>query len=158
LLAEAGRPASGARQVIVDEFAEFMRLLHCGGGRAVLWADVDLTLPQLKLLGLLARRPDGLAGRELANALGVGPPAVTALVERLVEPGYARRDEDPHDRRITRVRLTASGQALLERFFGGRQERLVEILAQLEPDQLETVLRAVNLLRVTAERLSGQQV
>ena len=157
-MVEPDLSARGVSQVIADEFAEFMRLLHTtGGGRILPWADVDLTLPQLKLLGLLARRPEGVPGRELASALGVGPSAVTALVERIVEPGYARRDEDPHDRRVTRVRLTARGEALFERVFAGRQERLAEILQQLQPDELDTVLRAVTLLRAAAERRSVDQ-
>jgi DNA-binding MarR family transcriptional regulator len=157
LLAEAGRTAPATRRLIGDEFAELMRLLHSCGGPALPWADVDLTLPQLKLLGLLARRPDGVTGRELASALGVGPPAVTALVERIVEPGYARRDEDSHDRRVSRVRLTERGRALLERLLAGRQEQLAAVLQQLQPDELESVLRAVNLLRGAAARVAGDQ-
>jgi MarR family transcriptional regulator, organic hydroperoxide resistance regulator len=139
---------------VQSDFGRLMRSLHFGrGGRQVPWAGVQLTLPQLKLLGLLACRPGGLHGRELAGILGVGPPAVTALVERLVEHGYARREEDPRDRRITWVRLTDDGRTVLERATAGQRERLGELLTSLDEVELATVARAIRLLCEASERL-----
>ena len=137
----------------VEEYGRLVRALQLGGrGRALPWAGIDLTLPQLKVLGLIASRPHGLHGRELAATLGVGPPAVTALVDRLAEPGYVRREEDPHDRRITWIRLTESGRLLLERMTAGQRERLAEVLDLLGPDELADVSRALRILREAGER------
>src|SRR4051812_14214933 len=79
-----------------------------------IWAELDLTMAQLKALVSIAAS-GGLAGRELAERLGIGPSAVTPLVDRLVAHGYVRREEDPADRRISRARPTAQGRALFDR-------------------------------------------
>jgi DNA-binding MarR family transcriptional regulator len=147
-----------AAKALLDDYGRLMRVLHGGrGGRAAPWVDLDLTIPQLKLLGLLSCRPGGIHGRELATLLGVGPSAVTALVDRLVEPGYVRREEDPHDRRITWIRLTERGQSIIDRMTSGQRERLAELLGQLSPDELAEVARAFQLLRVAAERWSASR-
>ena len=144
------------RQAVLDEHAALMRVIHLGAsaGQHNPWAELDLTMQQFKLVWLLALREEGLHGRELAARLGVGPSAVTALVERVVEAGYAFREEDPHDRRITWVRLTRRGQELIDRVATGAREHLGEMLDQLQPDELVIVLRALQLLRSAGERLA----
>lgn len=146
------------RRKVLEEFVDLMRAIHFGGvGRAVPWAEVGLTLPQLKLLGLLASRPEGMHGRELARVLGIRPSAVTALVERVVEPGYAWREEDPRDRRIIRVRITERGRELLERMAAGQRELLGRMLDQLSPDELVIVQQALRRLRTACERLAAER-
>lgn len=147
--------AGSPREAALDEYAGLVRSLHFGGGgRELPWTGLDLTLPQLKVIWLLACRAGGMHGRELAAVLGVGPPAVTALVERIVEHGYAQREEDPHDRRISRIRLTERGRALAERMTAGQRERLGEILDRLSADELDSVVRALRLLRQAGEQTS----
>ncbi len=145
---------AAARQAVLEQYARFMRALHCGAAeQAPPWVGLYLTLPQLKVLGLLACRPEGMHGRELARVVGVGPSAVTALVERLVEAGYTCREEDPRDRRIVWIRLTARGRELVEQMIAGRRERLSRLLEQLQPDDLALVRRALEILCLQAERL-----
>jgi len=108
---------------VVDQWCQLMRALHAWRpGQPRPWFDSHVTLPQLKAVGLLAARPSGVSGRELASLLAVGPSAVTPLVDRLVEHGWARREEDRADRRITRLFITQEGQALLERMVAGQRE------------------------------------
>jgi DNA-binding MarR family transcriptional regulator len=108
------------------------------------------------VLGLLGGRAgaasSGLSGRELATRLGVGPSAVTPLVDRLVEHGLVRREEDREDRRITRLLITDQGQALLERMFAGQRELLAGLLHRLDPDELAAVNRAFDLLQQALDR------
>jgi DNA-binding MarR family transcriptional regulator len=125
--------------------AHALRLSRIGHGS--FWHELQLTLPQLKALGVIAASgPNGRSGRGLAEALGVGPSAVTPLVDKLVEHGYASRHEDPLDRRILRVRATPNGHALLERLNTGQREELAQIVACIEPSQLPLVERAVAIL------------
>lgn len=116
------------------------------------WGDLNITLPQLKVLGLLLSQGRALSGRELAGLLGVGPSAVTPLVDRLVEHGYVRREEDMHDRRITRLTVTESGIELLRRLMAGRREIMADLLRQLDAEELATVNKALNLLLTAIER------
>src|SRR5258707_572243 len=75
------------------------------------WSECPMTMPQLRALSLIAASQRGLSSRELAAMLAVGASAVTPLVDRLVERGFARRTEDPHDRRIARLDATELGAA-----------------------------------------------
>jgi DNA-binding MarR family transcriptional regulator len=88
--------------------------------------------------------------------LAVGASAITPLVDRLVERGFARRHEDPHDRRIARLEATESGTALLERMASGQAEVIQDILAQLDPTELATVGAAIDLLQAGLQRASRQ--
>ena len=96
-----------------------------GPAQARDWVDVDLTMSQLKMMFVLssAMGPvDGTRGLrvgEVARGLGVTLPTVTAVMDKLVERGLVRRDEDPLDRRQHVCRLTADGQALLHRLMAG---------------------------------------
>src|SRR5262245_24322211 len=58
------------------------------------WLVLDLTMVQLKAVMLLAQT-GGMPSRKLADALGIGPSAVTPLVDRLVQQRLTRRDHDP---------------------------------------------------------------
>jgi MarR family transcriptional regulator, organic hydroperoxide resistance regulator len=149
-------PAASVDQT-VDRWSHFMRGLHTTkAGQSRPWAEVQVTLPQLRVLGLLAGRPDahsvGMSGRELAARLGVGPSAVTPLVDRLVEHDLVRREEDRADRRITRLLVTDQGQALLERMFAGQRELIASVLRHLDPDELVVVDRAFGLLQDGLQR------
>lgn len=116
------------------------------------WSDLTITLPQLKVLGLLLGQGRAVSGRELAGLLGVGPSAVTPLVDRLVDHGYVRREEDLHDRRVTRVLVTDAGVELLRRMMAGRREIMADLLRQLDADELSTVNKALDLLMTAIER------
>jgi DNA-binding MarR family transcriptional regulator len=116
------------------------------------WNEVHVTLPQIRVLSLLAGHAEGLSGRALATTLGVGPSAVTPLVDRLVDHGYVRREEDRQDRRITRLLLTPEGAAVLHQMAAGRREVLAEVLQNLEPEELAIVERAFALVALGVQR------
>src|SRR5712691_1791297 len=116
------------------------------------WHDCPMTLPQLRALSLIAASQRGLSSRELAAMLAVGPSAITPLVDRLVERGFARRTEDPHDRRIARLETTENGAALLERMAAGQSDVIRDILAQLGPAELEVVGAALDVLQAGLQR------
>src|SRR6188472_3626816 len=100
-----------ARERALDLYQRFMRALHAARMRRGIspWADCSLSLHQLRALSLIAAREQaGLSSRELALQLGVGPSAITPLVDRLVERELVTRREDPRDRRITRLSVTPS--------------------------------------------------
>jgi DNA-binding MarR family transcriptional regulator len=138
---------------VVDQWCQLMRALHAWRpGQPRPWFESHVTLPQLKAIGLLAARPSGLSGRELATLLGVGPSAVTPLTDRLVEHGWARREDDRADRRITRIVITSEGQTLLERMAAGQRELIASALCQLELSELEIVDRGFGLVRLGLKR------
>jgi DNA-binding MarR family transcriptional regulator len=150
-------------QRVVDAMANYGRLAHALRinrlGQTTFWSELPLTLPQLKALGVIASSgPSGRSGRALAEMLGVGPSAVTPLVDKLVEHGYVSRHEDPIDRRILRVRTTPSGLALLDRLNTGQREELAQIVSRIDPSQLALIERALGLLTEAAQRLLAEPI
>jgi DNA-binding MarR family transcriptional regulator len=60
----------------------------------------------------------GLAAGELASASGLTAGAVTGVIDRLEQAGFARRLADPSDRRRVRVEVTPSFYARAESIWG----------------------------------------
>lgn len=132
---------------VLDSYAQTMHaLLMAQSCRGTPWLEGTITLPQLKALGMMVTRKEGMSGRELAAMLNVGPSAVTPLVDRLVEHGYVRREEDRSDRRITRLLVTDAGLAILQRMMAGRRELMAEVLRQFDADELGVVAESFRLL------------
>jgi long-chain acyl-CoA synthetase len=89
-------------------------------GRVVAWlakrvevalAQMDLTLPQYRVLGILAEGSN--ASSRLAYRLAVRPPSVTALVDGLVARGLVDRTHEEGDRRRITLQLTAEGERIV---------------------------------------------
>lgn len=72
---------------------------------------------------------------ELSKALDVPLSTATRIVDGLVESGFAERVNDPDDRRIVRVTLTANGQELYGTIQRYVHERIEQVLGGLDPDE-----------------------
>jgi DNA-binding MarR family transcriptional regulator len=115
--------------------------------------DVNLTMSQLKLL-LILTHLDGASSQELAGRAGVSLATLTGIVDRLVAQGLVRRSEDPKDRRVRRLQLTAAGAEQVDRLIAAGEERQQRLLARLDPEGLDLVARAMELL-LAAARAEG---
>ena len=71
---------------------------------------------------------------------------MTTIVRALEEGGFVRREPDSKDARVVRVFTTRKGERVLQQGRRRRVERLAERLAQLDPDEIETVRRAAELV------------
>ena len=114
------------------------------------WINLDLTMGQLKALMALAQQR--MHVRQLAEALGVGKPAASIIVDRLVQLGLAQRIEDPEDRRYTQVSLTDEGSERVERLHQGKLDRLVQWFEAMDPDDLAALRRGLQALAAIIER------
>jgi DNA-binding MarR family transcriptional regulator len=142
---------------IIELEPQMLRVL--GPAQARDWVDVELTMSQLKMRFVLssAMGPgDGTSGLrvgEVARGLGVTLPTVTAVMDKLVERGLVRRDEDPLDRRQHVCRLTTDGQSLLHRLMAGRRAFTHALLEHMDEDELAAFLRGMEVLLAAAKRL-----
>ena len=71
-------------------------------------ARYGLTPTALDVLAALGR-DDAPSHRELAARLGLSPATLTPVLDALEAGGHVRRDRDPVDRRVVRLRRTAAG-------------------------------------------------
>ena len=73
-------------------------------------------------------------------------PDVPRLLDRLEKAGYISRERDPSDRRHVTARITPAGEALLEKI-GNLSSAVVERFKQLPPDQLRSLIDALDFVR-----------
>jgi len=111
-----------------------------------------LSAPRLSALSVVVFGGPLTLG-ELANAEQVRPPTMTRLVSALEEEGLVAREPDPNDGRLTNIRATPKGRALL---FRGRARRVAALTAQvraLGASDREALDRAIAILDGVIERL-----
>jgi long-chain acyl-CoA synthetase len=100
--------------------------------------EVDLSLPQYRVLAFIAEGP--AVASALAGKLAVSRPSVTALIDGLVARGLVERRPDPSDRRRVDHRLTDAGEAALVRADAAVDRRLRSLAGHLPPDDAAAVL------------------
>jgi MarR family 2-MHQ and catechol resistance regulon transcriptional repressor len=107
----------------------------------------NLTSAQLNvLLALRSAGPDGLLMGQIGERLVVTRSNVTGLVDRLERQGLVARTAH-RDRRATIVRLTAAGEALLERTAPRHAEVLAELTDCFSSEEKQTLIRLLSKLR-----------
>jgi DNA-binding MarR family transcriptional regulator len=105
---------------------------------------------QLAVLATIER--DGsLPLGELAALERVQPPTITAAVGRLEQRGLVQRAADPRDRRVARVEITPTGRRLLEQSRSRKTAYLERRLAELSPDERDTLERAAEIIERVLE-------
>jgi DNA-binding MarR family transcriptional regulator len=110
----------------------------------------NLTMPQFRLLLVLALR-GGAAGHDLAESMGVSLATITGIVDRLAAQELVTRREDPRDRRVRRVELTAAGRGLVDDIAAAGTASQRRLLDRLSLDDLAILERAFGLLADAAE-------
>jgi DNA-binding MarR family transcriptional regulator len=90
---------------------------------------------------------------ELAAAEQVRPPTMTRIVQALERDGLVRRDGDPNDARVARVRATAKGRRVMQTGRERRITNLATLLSRLSQQEVAHVQRAAELV----ERALAQQ-
>ena len=109
----------------------------------------DLSIPVMAVLGALFRHGELTVG-ELASIERVQPPTMTKIVGKLEERGLVVRTPHPTDRRQVILSATERGRAVYAQFEKARNEWLALQLAELTPDERDTLERAAQILRQVA--------
>ena len=106
-----------------------------------------LTIPQFRTMQTLHRLGvTGATNLDLARRISVSPPAMTAMIDGLVERGLVTRTTDPENRRQVLILLTDLGDERLTAATKAIEERLSLGMSQLsseEVDQLDAGLAAL---------------
>jgi DNA-binding MarR family transcriptional regulator len=115
------------------------------------WIDLTLTVPQLKSLFFIA--DEGTTNfKKLARALKVTPSNVTGIVDRLFQQGLVSRQENPEDRRVSLLKLTEHGEAIVENLRERRTSYLSRVLGRLHSNELSLVEKGLAaMVRVAQE-------
>jgi DNA-binding MarR family transcriptional regulator len=122
---------------------EAVQAMHAATDPA--WMELDLTMGQMKALFVLFD-DTALTVGALATRLGLGKPAASILVERLVQLEFVTRTEDSLDRRRTLVRLTPKGEDLIGQIRQGGHDQLRALLGLLSPEDLSALCQGLQAL------------
>lgn len=112
------------------------------------WADLDLTMHQVKALHILGQS-GALSVGALAERQGTKLPAASVLADNLVHAGLVERSDDPEDRRRVKLRLTARGEEVVR-----RPHEVGELirgwLRDLDPAEVAALVRGLEALAEVA--------
>lgn len=115
-----------------------------------------LTEAQAELLRLVGRRPD-ISIREAAAELGLVPNTASTLVSKLASGGLISRAVDTDDRRVGRLRLTASAQHVADASRAAGRAALSEVLGELDGEQLDALARGLSVMADITRRLQERR-
>jgi len=115
-------------------------------------AKAGLSAPRLSALSVVVFAGPVTLG-ELAHAEQVRPPTMTRLVSALEDDGLVARETDPNDGRLTRIRATPKGRALLLRGRARRVQALTAEVRALATEERQALARAVATLEGVIARL-----
>lgn len=111
--------------------------------------EAEVTLPQLRMLVLVATRP-GISATDLAESVNIHPSNATRLIDRLVRGGYLEGSDSAADRRRLQLSLTRAGSDLLEEVMEYRRRRYEPILLRMTAADRRRLAAALEAFSVSA--------
>lgn len=90
--------------------------------------------------------------QQLARQMLVSASTATRVVQQLVDKQLVVRSLDAKDRRTVRIHLSRKGLRQLGRVRSIRRENAEEILASIEPEEHEALIRSLSLLETASRR------
>ncbi len=142
-------------QATIEKLRGVIKSMHAGLKFPL--AELTLSPPQIRIFFLISKSQAGISVKELAEKIKVTPGAITQFVDTLVEKGLVRREEDPHDRRSLRIKLTPAGERKVHRFEQDYFEAACRIFAVLSDSEIEQLLGILTRLESTAGKGNGEE-
>ena len=106
----------------------------------------------IKVMGILMRHGP-LPMSKIGQWLGISKPNMTAIIDRLIEDGRVERRQDPKDRRVVEVSLTAEGKSYVQDCWREAREQIKARLSTLSPEETDTLYESLENIRVILSKL-----
>jgi DNA-binding MarR family transcriptional regulator len=139
-----------ARELLVDRYCELQPQLQRRLSTLLHGELREDGVTDHQRLVLSCLRGQSVTMRELARQLGVGESATTAVVDRLVRQNLVVRHDDPSDRRVVRLALSAQGQSVLAELHSAACRKTASLLAVLSDGQLTQLVGIMETLEAAA--------
>jgi DNA-binding MarR family transcriptional regulator len=111
-----------------------------------------LSMPQFSILMQLHYR--GVCGMsEVSDRFEISPAAASQLVDKLVQSGLIRREEDPHDRRAKCLNLTDKGKELIQQGVALRYHWLDQLAEKLTAEERVKINEALTIMTEAAQEM-----
>jgi DNA-binding MarR family transcriptional regulator len=156
-----------SREDMLSEVAEELRLSGVTNDIAdqVVADYLGLNRTDTRCLDIIERL-DGVSAGRLASEAGLSTGAVTTVLDRLERAGYARRVQDPGDRRRVLVELTPAARRELQELYAPLTDATMRQLEGYTTDEVSLVrdfmrdnrrLNEAHAERVRVRRRFGQE-
>jgi len=115
------------------------------------FGESDLHPGQAACLGVLSRR-DGIAQRDLAEAMHIAPPTLSRMLQSMERSGLVERRDDESDQRLTRVYATAAGRLVAGEVRTAMADHIPEAVAALSGEERAELARLLDKLSASIAR------
>jgi DNA-binding MarR family transcriptional regulator len=150
-------PQKGAQKAEQDRPALMAALNHAmrnASGQGVIYSQMvaerlGVSSSDLECLDFIVMRGPLTAG-ELAEATGLTTGAITGVIDRLEQAGFARRERDAHDRRKVLVRFQPGAERRLMPLFKPMERASMAALERYSDKELAFLLEFLTRLSEAA--------
>lgn len=139
---QAKKPARASRMALL---AALDREIRQASARGVLFSEsvarrLGITPTDLECIDIVGVDGRVTAG-ELARATGLTTGAITGVIDRLEQRGFARRERDPGDRRKVYVRILPKALRQAGRHYASLGEAMARLMSRYSDDDLALMNR-----------------
>ena len=114
-------------------------------------------MPQFSILMQLHHK--GVCGlSDISERFDVTNAAASQLVDKLVQSGFIKREEDPHDRRAKLLNLTDKGKQLVRQGIEERYRWVDQLAERLTAEERVQVSEALNTMTRAAQELEAEPI
>jgi len=116
--------------------------------------STGLSMPQFSLL--MQMHYKGACGMsEVSERFEITPAAASQLVDKLVQGGFLKREEDPKDRRAKLLNLTGKGRQLIQQGIEERYRWVDELAGRLSGEERAKISEALDIMTNAARELES---
>ncbi len=87
--------------------------------------------------------------------LGISKPNMTAVLDKLIEDGYAERRPSSEDRRVIEISITASGRRHMEACKAEARASMKKRLSTLSAEDIDSLYVSLENIRIMLMKLNG---
>ena len=114
-------------------------------------------MPQFGVLMQLHHK--GVCGvSDISERFDISNAAASQLVDKLVQSGFIKREEDPQDRRAKLLNLTDKGKELIQQGIEERYHWVDQLSERLTAEERVQVSEALNTMTRAAQELEAEPV
>lgn len=139
----------------ISSFHEWMELfMHRSMRGYMLYArEKGLSRSMIGTLFHLSHR-DHAGVTDLGEHLGVSSAAASQMLEHLVEEGLIERTEDPDDRRMKKITMTAKGYQVIKESVSARLGWVEDLSVKFSEEEKVQITSAMELIIKKAEKMN----
>ncbi|HEX9838997.1 MAG TPA: MarR family transcriptional regulator [Anaerolineales bacterium] len=117
--------------------------------------STGLSMPQFSILMQLHHK--GVCGvSDISERFDITNAAASQLVDKLVQSGFIKREEDPHDRRAKLLNLTDKGKELIQQGIEERYRWVDQLAEKLTVEERAKVAEALDIMTQAAKELEAE--